>query len=138
MSPLLLDTHVWLWYAEGNAERLRAPTVRKLEEVRSASGLLISAISVWEIGILQAKGKIQLSTPLRDWVSKALSPSGIRLLPIDTDTAVESTLLPGELHADPADRFLIAAARTQDAVLATRDGQIIAYGHLGFVRVLEI
>ena len=136
MSALLLDTHVWLWYAEGVADRLRPAAVRKLEEARKGDGLLVSAISVWEIGMHSARGRVQLAVPLRDWVDKALSVPGIRLVPLDAATALESTLLPGDPHGDPADRFLIAAARTLGVELATRDEWIIAYAKLGFLRVV--
>lgn len=138
MSALLLDTHIWLWYAEGNAERLTAAGVRKLDQARQAEGLRISAISIWEIGVQHAKGRVQLSAPLRDWVRDALAPVGIALLPLDADSAAESTLLPGEPHGDPADRLLIAAARTKGLILATRDKAIIDYGNAGHVRVLEL
>lgn len=138
MSALLLDTHIWLWFAEGNATRLPPASVRKLDDARKEDGLWVSAISVWEIGVLHAKGRIQLSAPLRDWVNNALAPPGISLLPLDAETASESTLLPGEPHGDPADRFLIAAARTKGAILATRDEHIIEYGKAGYVRVLEL
>jgi PIN domain nuclease of toxin-antitoxin system len=138
VSALLLDTHIWLWYAEGNTERLTAPGVKKLDQSRRAEGLRISPISIWEIGVQHAKGRIQLSAPLRDWVRDALAPIGITLLPLDAESAAESTLLPGEPHGDPADRFLIAAARTNGLVLATRDKAIIDYGNAGHVRVLEL
>jgi PIN domain nuclease of toxin-antitoxin system len=138
MSALLLDTHIWLWFAEGNATRLSPASARKLDDARKQDGLLISAISVWEIGVLHAKGSVQLSAPLRDWVNNALAPAGINLLPLDAETASESTLLPGEPHGDPADRFLIAAARTKGVILATRDENIIEYGKAGYVRVLEL
>lgn len=138
MSSLLLDTHIWLWLAEGNATRLPPASVKKLDDARRQDGLLVSAISVWEIGVLQAKGRVQLSAPLRDWVNNALAPTGISLLPLDAETASESTLLPGEPHGDPADRFLMAAARTKGIVLATRDEHIIDYGRAGYVRVLEL
>lgn len=138
MSALLLDTHIWLWYAEGDNEQLSSRSVRQLDEARAADGLLVSSISVWEIGMQALKGRIQLSMPLRDWVVKALSPPGIGLLALDADTAAESTLLPGSPHGDPADRFLIAAARAKRLVLATRDREIILYGKSGRVRILEL
>jgi PIN domain nuclease of toxin-antitoxin system len=138
MGALLLDTHIWLWYAEGNAERLRAASVRKLDEARRRGGLVVSAISIWEIGVHSARGRIQLSVPLRDWVERALGLPGIRLAFLDAAAAVESTLLPGELQGDPADRFLIATARTQGLPLATRDRGIIEYAKLGFLRVLAL
>jgi PIN domain nuclease of toxin-antitoxin system len=138
MSALLLDTHIWLWYAEGDADRLPAASVKKLDRARREEGLRVSSISVWEIGIHHAKGRIQLSAPLRDWIRTALAPAGITLVPLDADVAAESTLLPGEPHGDPADSFLIAAARTKGLVLATRDAAIIEYGAAGHVRVLEL
>jgi PIN domain nuclease of toxin-antitoxin system len=138
MSALLLDTHIWLWYAEGNEERLPPASIKKLDRARRSEGLRVSSISVWEVGMLHAEGRVQLSTPLRDWVRKALAPPGISLLPLDADSAVESTLLPGEVHGDPADRFLIAAARTNGLAFATRDSDIIEYGKAGHVRVLEV
>src|SRR5260370_42248118 len=112
MSALLLDTHIWLWYAEGDAEQLLPASVKKLERARQEDGLLVSAISVWELGMQLARGRIQLPVPLRDWVNQAVAPPGIRLLPWDAARAVETTLLPGEPHGDPPDRFLLPGART--------------------------
>ena len=138
MSALLIDTHIWLWYAEGTAKRLTPASVKILDEARTEDGLLVSAISVWEIGVQSAKGRIRLSIPLRDWITKALDVPGINVTPLDAVTAAESTLLPGQPRGDPADRFLIASARTLGVALATRDEQIIEYGKLGFLRVVEL
>jgi PIN domain nuclease of toxin-antitoxin system len=80
MSPLLLDTHIWLWYAEGNEERLPTASVKKLDRAHRAEGLRVSSISVWEVGMLHGKGRVQVSAPLRDWVKRALAPTGISLL----------------------------------------------------------
>ena len=138
MSALLLDTRIWLWYAEGTSDRLRARSVNILDDARRGEGLLISAISVWEIGMHSAKERIQLSMPLRDWLEKALGVPGVRLVPLDAAAAAESTLLPGTPHGDPADRFLIATARTLGVPLATRDRNIVRYGKLGHLRVTEL
>ena len=138
MSALLLDTHVWLWYAEGVTGRLRPASIRKLDDARKGDGLIVSAISVWEIGMHASRGRIQLAVPLRDWVEKALSVPGIRLAPLDAAVAAESTLLPGEPQGDPADRFLVATARTHGVALATRDERIIEYAKHGFLRVVRI
>jgi PIN domain nuclease of toxin-antitoxin system len=138
MNALLLDTHIWLWYAEGITERLPPSSVKILDDARKREGLLVSAISVWEIGAQSAKGRIQLSIPLRDWVAKALDVPGIHMTALDAVTAAESTLLPGQPHGDPADRFLIATARAHGVTVATRDKQIIEYGKSGFLRVIEL
>ena len=138
MSGLLLDTHIWLWYAEGDTERLRPASVKKLDAARMSDGLMVSAISVWEIGVQSAKGRIQLSIPLRDWTEKTLGVPGIHFLPLDAAAAAESTMLPGNPHGDPADRFLIAIARTQGVALATRDGYILEYAKLGHLRAVSL
>jgi PIN domain nuclease of toxin-antitoxin system len=138
MSALLLDTHIWLWYSEGNSEKLRKASVKKLDAARLGGGLLVSAISVWEIGALSARGRIRLSIPLRDWIEKALGVPGFRFAPLDAAAAAESTLLPGDPHGDPADRFLIATARTLGIALATCDEHILTYAKLGHVRVLAL
>lgn len=138
MSALLLDTHIWLWYAEGVTERLRPTSIRKLDEARRAEGLIVSAISVWEIGMHAARGRIQLAVSLRDWVERALGAPGIRLAPLDAAVAAESTLLPGESPGDPADRFLMATARVHGVGLATRDERIVGYAKAGYLRVVRM
>ena len=138
MSALLLDTHIWLWYVEGITEKLRKTSIKKLDAARVGDGLLVSAISVWEIGALSARGRIRLSIPLRDWAERALGVPGVRFAPLDAAAAAESTLLPGDPHGDPADRFLIATARTQGVALATRDDLILHYAKLGHLRVVAL
>jgi PIN domain nuclease of toxin-antitoxin system len=138
MSGWLLDTHIWLWYAEGDSDQLKPATIKRLDDMRHGKGLWVSAISVWEVGVLAAKGRVQLSVPLRDWVDRALQAPGVYLAPLDALTAVESTLLPGELHGDPADRFLIATARTQEKIFATRDGAILNYAKQGLVGAVAL
>jgi PIN domain nuclease of toxin-antitoxin system len=138
MKRLLLDTHIWVWYAEGNTDRLRAADVRILESARRNEELFVSSISVWEIGVHIAKGRIQLSVPLREWVDRTLSTCGLRFFPIDARTAAETTLLPGAVHGDPADRFLIATARVHGITLVTRDDAILTYGKKGLVRTLAL
>jgi PIN domain nuclease of toxin-antitoxin system len=138
VSALLLDTHVWLWYAEGVSGRLRPASIRQLDEARQGGGLILSAVSVWEIGMHAARGRIQLTMPLRAWVDNALSVPGIRLVPVDAAVAAESTLLPGEPQGDPADRFLIATARIHGVTLATRDERILGYAKQGHLRVARM
>lgn len=136
MSDLLLDTHIWLWYAEGVPDTLSADVVTQINQARKSRRLYVSVISVWEIGLLLAKNRIVLSVPLQEWIEQGTALPGLRLRVLTAEVAIESTLLPGELHADPADRFLIAEARVAGLTLATADRKIIEYGRAGHVRVL--
>lgn len=136
MPGLLLDTHIWLWYTEGVKGTLSSTVIAEIDAARSEHCLFVSAISVWEIGMLFAKGRITLSSPLNQWVSDSLTNVNLRLQPLDADIALESTLLPGEPHGDPADRFLVATARFKNLRLVTHDLKIIDYGKAGYVQVL--
>lgn len=136
MGGLLLDTHIWLWYAEGVAGRLSPAILAAIDRSRIEHRLHVNAVSVWEIGMLCAKGKISLSAPVSEWVRRSLSMPGIRLQALDAETALESTQLPDNPHGDPADRFLIAAARVHGLGLVTADKKICAYGKAGHIQVL--
>ncbi len=134
---LLLDTHVWLWLALGTRRKIRPTVLRAIEEAGQSVGVLVSIVSVWEIALLEARRRIVLPLPLRDWVALALSRPEIKLLDLGPPaTVIDSVALPGELHDDPADRFLIATARARRAALVTRDERIIEYGKAGHVKVV--
>ncbi|MGB7088056.1 MAG: type II toxin-antitoxin system VapC family toxin [Phormidesmis sp.] len=131
---LLLDTHVWLWLLNGETERLSEDC---LAEIASAERLGVSAISVWEVGMLEAKGRIQLQKTCLDWVREALTAPKLSLLPLTPEIAVESSRLPGTIHGDPSDRILAATSRLVSASLVTKDRQLLAYGQQSFISVIE-
>ena len=136
---LLLDTHVWLWLALGTPKKI-APAARKIiEEVGRSVGVLVSIVSIWEIAQLEARRRIVLPLPLYDWVALALNRPEIKLVGLSRPaTVIDSVNLPGEPHADPADRFLIATARARRAALVTHDEKIIEYGKAGHVKVMAV
>ncbi len=84
-----------------------------------------------------SKRRLELTTNIRDWVNTALVWPGVELWPIDATIAVDSVLLPGDMHNDPADRFLIATARHRSATLVTADAKILRYSNDGHVRTLN-
>lgn len=136
-GPVLLDTHVWVWLMEGVAGRM---SPRCLAVIRAATGegrLFVSPISVWEVAMLVAKGRLALRRDVRSWVSEAIGMEGLRLAALTADVALDGGLLPGTARGDPADRLLIATARGLDATLITRDRATLAYGAAGHVLVLD-
>lgn len=135
---LLLDTHVWLWFALGDAERLSASVRKKIEAAAHDGKLAVAAISIWEIGMLEAKGRIALGLPCEKWVTAALALPGLRLIGLEPEIAVASSRLPGGMHGDPADRMLAATARARDAVLASADERLVEYGRAGLMRVMDV
>ena len=138
-SELLLDTHVWLWLALGIPKKIPPAAMSAIEAAGQSGKLLVSAISVWEIAMLELRQRIVLPLPVNDWFVLAISRPEIKLVGLNRPaTIVDSVNLPGAIHTDPADRFLIATARARRATLATHDEKIIAYGEAGHVKVLAV
>lgn len=137
-APLtVLDTHVWIWLVEGDRTALSAPAIEAIERAARGGAVRVSAISVWEVAMLEAKGRISLSRPVEDWVQAALHAPGVQLLPLGPEIAIGSTRLPGMPHGDPADRILMASARHLGGQLATCDREILNYSEGGQLRVLN-
>ena len=136
-STLVVDTHVWIWLMEGRRDQLSAPAIDEVERAATRGAVRVSAISVWEVAMLEAKDRIRLARPLQEWVRAGLRAPGVRLMPLSPEIAVESTRLPGDPNGDPADRILIASARVADGRLVTCDRDIVAYSGAGHVAVLD-
>ena len=135
MSVLVLDTHVLVWLLSGNV-RLGVLARQAIQEAANGDELYLSAISPWEIAVLVSKGRLILEQDVGEWVQAALALPGIRLEPLSAEVAVASTRLPGEIHADPADRIIVATARHLGAALVTADGLLLNYGSAGYLKVL--
>jgi PIN domain nuclease of toxin-antitoxin system len=111
----VLDTHVWIWALEGTGGDLSNATIRVIEQAAGSGDVAVAAISVWELAMLEAKGRISLSRSVEEWVAAALTAPGVRLVDLAPEIALDSTRLPGLAHADPADRMIIATARVLGA-----------------------
>ena len=134
--PVLLDTHVWVWLMFGD-NRLGSANRRMLEKAVPEGRLRVSVISVWEVAMLEAKGRLTLAADCESWVREALAAPGIRVAELTPRIAVSSTRLPGVFHGDPADRMLVATARESEATLLTADEGILHYADEGYVHAVR-
>ena len=81
--PVLLDTHTWIWHVARDACLMRKRSVaNEIDKAREDGELLLSAMSIWEVGMLESKGRIQLGMDCMDWVRLALERSGVRVVPL--------------------------------------------------------
>lgn len=117
---IVLDTHAWIWWAAGSRE-LSAPARHAID---GADGIGICAISLWEVSMLVAKGRLEFDRDPLEWMKQALALPRVELLPLTPDVAVEAAALGTEFHGDPADRLVVATALDQAARLITRDLRI--------------
>lgn len=124
---LVLDTHVWIWLVSGD-NVFKNSFLRFFEKRSKKLKTYVSPISVWEIGVLAEKKRIDLGMDRLEWSENALEYTGFTLTPISVRIAIQSTRLPGNIHGDPADRLLISTAHELNAVLVTCDQKILQYG----------
>ncbi|MET0180375.1 MAG: type II toxin-antitoxin system VapC family toxin [Novosphingobium sp.] len=138
MVGLLLDTHAAIWLVEGLlADRPRDEVIL----AGLAGRCFVSWVTAWEVGLLARKNQqgvarfAALPDPLA-WYSALVGKPVITETPLSAEILIASSHLPGQLHADPADRMLIATARARDCALMTRDAAIHAYAAQGHVAVI--
>jgi PIN domain nuclease of toxin-antitoxin system len=133
---LLLDTHVLVWSVE-ERPRLGAQAKQEINRAAREQRVAVSAITPWEIGLLVSKSRLQLNADVMQWIRAALSKPGVTLAPLEPEIAVASTRLPFEMHADPADRILVATARHLGATLVTADQTLLAMAAKGHFAAMD-
>jgi PIN domain nuclease of toxin-antitoxin system len=120
-SRFLLDTRVWLWWQAGSP-RLGAGTQRAITR---ATEVHFSIVSVWEIAIKAALGKLVM--PPEADIGAALEENDFKLLPLALDHIAALKNI-GDGHRDPFDRMLVAQATSEGLTLVTGDRRVMAYG----------
>ena len=121
---LLLDTHALIWSVD-EGPRLGSGAKAILNKASRESRIAVSAITPCEIALLVSKNRLQLRCDVMQWIRDALAGPGVQLVGLDPEIAVESTRLPFEMQADPADRILVATARQLGATLVTADEKLL-------------
>ena len=135
MSRLLLDTCAAIWTVEG--EPMSDSAMKAISSaIDDGIPILIAPITAWERGLLAAKGRIVSPMTPHRWFEVLLSQPGLQLAEMSVDTLIDSSFLPGQPQGDPADRIIIATARSFDLTIVTRDRSILDYAALGHVRAL--
>ena len=136
-EPLLLDTHAWLWLVDGRQD-LDAAVVVRLERAAEFSLLQLAAVSIWEVGFLEARGLLRFDIPCDEWVVRALEAPGLQIVPLSPTIALQSSRLPGRFSGDVADRIIVATARNTGAPLVTRDPHMVSYADQGYLSTVVL
>ena len=120
----LLDSHIFLWWISDDA-RLPARVRRVVSSAHN--DCWVSHVTVWEMAIKAALGKLKLHRPVEQFVTEECEVNGFRLLPIAFRHVCAVERLPWH-HRDPFDRLLVCQALAEVMALATRDPQLERYG----------
>jgi len=105
-------------------------SLSEIAKQRKLGAVYASCMSVWEIHMLEKKGRLRLSVGSDIWVSRCEQLSFLRFVPVDNDIARLSVQLPEPMHPDPADRIIVATAQYLGAKLITKDQKLLDYPHV--------
>jgi PIN domain nuclease of toxin-antitoxin system len=121
---LLLDTHAFLWWLDGDrrlSRRARALVADTNSEV------LVSAASAWEITTKARLGKLPGASEVAADVAACIASQAFSALDITVVHAQRAGGLAGG-HRDPFDRMLIAQSQCEGLPLVSNDPIFDDYG----------
>ena len=118
---ILLDTHVLIWLRSGS-RRLGTKARGAIDRYCQLGEVCVSAISFWEIAMLEHKGRLELAQVIDDWHREALQ-QGLSEIPVSGQIGIRAAGL-SDLPSDPADRIIVATALS-GYQLITADQEIL-------------
>lgn len=120
---ILLDTHAWLWLCL-EPRQLSPTATRAIRRAATADGLAVASISLWEVSMLIARGRVLPEGSPEAWLGSLIDRSDVTVREITPAVASLATHFPAEFPADPADRLIAATARAAGMPLVSRDARL--------------
>ena len=105
-------------------KRLSSAASRAIHQALKDGGLAVAAITLWELAVLVARGRIQGYGTVDD--SVRLLTQGVIVKPITAGIAAIASQFPQGYPRDPADRLIGATAKAEGIPLLTRDERLRA------------
>ena len=121
---MLLDTHAFIWWMNGN-ERLARRARRAIND--DTNVVFVSAASAWEIATKYHRGRLVEAGTIVPDIAAAIADQDFEELPITVEEATRAGTLPGPVR-DPFDRMLIAQALSRNLVLISNESLFDQYG----------
>ena len=121
---ILLDSHTLYWFAEDAPQM--PDTIKSLIENEQTENF-VSVISIWELAIKAASGKLILASPPEIYFADVIRANGFALLAVTFNHVILAAKLP-TYHKDPFDRLLIAQSLIDDIPIVSTDSVFDAYG----------
>jgi PIN domain nuclease of toxin-antitoxin system len=116
---IVLDTHAWLWWCD--SPRRLSPQAQR--EIEHAAAIGVSAMSCWELAMLDRQNRVRFDRGVYAWVRNALARERTVMLPVTAEIATRGAALQAAV-ADPADGLIYATAVEHHAKLVTRDARL--------------
>lgn len=124
---ILLDTHALVWWV-AHPKRIPAKARRLIESaIAAAAPVAVSSISLWELAMLVARNRLELTIDITVWITYVEALSFLTFIPVDNRIAVAAVHLADFPHRDPADRMIVATALGLGATVLTADARLRNY-----------
>jgi PIN domain nuclease of toxin-antitoxin system len=118
---ILLDTHVLVWLTSEPA-KLSKHANSAIRRASRGGGIAISAITLWELGWLASRGRLQPTGTVEAYLEEV--SSRVAVLPITTKVAALANLFSTDYSSDPCDRIIGATALAEGIAVVTKDGKL--------------
>ncbi|HEX9631617.1 MAG TPA: type II toxin-antitoxin system VapC family toxin [Gemmatimonadales bacterium] len=124
---IVLDTHAFVWWL-GAPDRLPRKARTRLDRaVGEGDTLRVSTISAWEVAMLVARGRLELTMEVGAWLAAAEALPSLEFVPVSNAVALRAVALPDTFPRDLADRIIAATALGLGATLVTGDERLQHY-----------
>jgi PIN domain nuclease of toxin-antitoxin system len=120
---IVLDTHVLVWWVSGSG-RLSVRAKRVINQGLRRSPAIVSTISVLEIVTAVRRGRLELGSPLAQWLADLRALPELQFEPMSGEIAELAGSFDEAMPGDPADRIIVATALTLRARLVTADERL--------------
>jgi len=120
---IVLDTHVLVWWVSGSG-RLSVRAKRAIDQGLRRSPAIASTISVLEIVTAVRRGRLELGSPLDQWLADLRALPELQFQPVSGEIAELAGSFDDATPGDPADRIIVATALTLRAKLVTADERL--------------
>ena len=124
---IVLDTHAFVWWVASPDRLPRKARARLDRAAGDGEALRVSSISAWEVAMLAARGRLELTMEVGAWLAAAEALPLLAFVPVDNAVALRAVSLPETLPRDPADRIIAATALGLGATLVTGDERLRGY-----------
>lgn len=133
---ILLDTVALIRLTRN--QTVSAEAVAQICAAEAANALYLSAVSAWELCLLETTGHTgeEIGGDGAAFLARARDLTLLQMIALDARMAIDSRRLPGIFHKDPADRFIVATARILGLTIVTTDTHILDYARSGHVRAI--